>query len=153
MSSKRGARFNGVVARFSANLADLASQLAASQVHFIRCLKPNAQLLPRTFHRDKVAAQLRCNGVLQACLIMKAGFPDRVTYGEALALYRSSLFSSREALWRGGGMLAAKHSASATAATRQAVEALLRALELETDGDGGHGAGTWRTRGGHVAVT
>eukprot|EP00966_Prymnesium_polylepis_P023923 550904-Prymnesium_polylepis.1 len=80
MSSKRGARFTGVVARFGANLGELASQLETSMVHFGRTIKPNAQLQPRLFNEPKVEAQLRCNAVLTAIMIMKAGFPDRIPH-------------------------------------------------------------------------
>ena len=80
MSNKRGARFTGVVARFGANLAELAAQLETSNVHFVRCIKPNAQLQPRVFNEPKVEGQLRCNAVLTAIMIMKVRPLQTVTY-------------------------------------------------------------------------
>ena len=41
-------------------------------MHFIRCFKPNAKLRPREFDTARVSAQLRCNSVVQAYLLMKA---------------------------------------------------------------------------------
>ena len=85
MSNKRAARFSGIVSKFSSQLSELQSHLDASHVHFVRCIKPNAQLQPRHFVDAKVGAQLRCNAVVQACLIMKAGYPDRLPFADAHA--------------------------------------------------------------------
>ena len=87
MSAKKGARFAGVVAKFSTQLTELSKHLKGSQMHFVRCFKPNARLKPKEFDADRVSAQLRCNSVVQACLLMKAGFPDRLPFTLALSTY------------------------------------------------------------------
>ena len=73
-------------------LSELASIIGGSNPSFIRCIKPNAQLQPRVFHREKVLAQLKCNSVFEACKIMAAGFADRMPFGEVLRLFRPALF-------------------------------------------------------------
>ena len=66
MSAKKGARFSGVVAKLS-QLAEPTKHLKASSLHFIRCFN-RMQRYGQQFEHDRVAAQLRCNGVLQTCL-------------------------------------------------------------------------------------
>eukprot|EP00900_Chrysochromulina_parva_P017668 jgi/Chrpa1/25902/Chrysochromulina_OHIO_Genome00011899-RA len=87
MSCKRGARFSGIVAKFAHQLGELNAHLKASEIHFIRCIKPNAKLQPRLFDDAKVRAQIKCNCIVDACLIMKAGFPERLLFGHVINTY------------------------------------------------------------------
>mgnify|MGYP006141221205 CR=1 FL=1 len=51
----------------------------ASQMHFIRCIKPNAALQPKLFDRTKVADQLRCNSVVQVIDGLLAASTERAS--------------------------------------------------------------------------
>ena len=98
MSRKRGARFVGVVSKFGTQLAELAGQLTASHVSFVRCLKPNATLTPRQVNPQKMTAQLRCNAVMETCQIMAAGYPDRLPFAEFAAGFVTALYDARKPL-------------------------------------------------------
>ena len=98
MSRKRGARFVGVVSKFGTQLAELAGQLTASHVSFVRCLKPNATLTPRQVNTQKMTAQLRCNAVMETCQIMAAGYPDRLPFAEFAAGFVTALYDARKPL-------------------------------------------------------
>ena len=37
-----------------------------SDLHFVRCVKPNQKKAPRAFEPEMVEAQLRCSGVFEA---------------------------------------------------------------------------------------
>ena len=50
----RSSKFMGVVSKFQAQLGELATLLAASDCFFIRCIKPNAQLQPRSYAAPQV---------------------------------------------------------------------------------------------------
>ncbi|GLC37064.1 hypothetical protein PLESTB_001395600 [Pleodorina starrii] len=85
-STKKG---QTVITRFGQQLRELVSELDTTGLHFVRCIKPNAQLLPNNM--DPVAAlhQLRCCGVLEVARVSAAGFPTR---------YRLEDFASRYSL-------------------------------------------------------
>ena len=85
-NQNRGGRFHKkgggkgkdtVARRFKTQLASLIARLDECVPHFIRCVKPNAQLLPGRFDKSLVLQQLRCCGVLEVVRIAKAGYPTR----------------------------------------------------------------------------
>ena len=51
-----------VVAAFRVQLRALLSRLDSSQLHFVRCIKPNARAAASSFDAPLVAHQLRCAG-------------------------------------------------------------------------------------------
>ena len=40
--------------------------------HFVRCIKPNPELLPRKLHGESVTSQLRMSGMLDAVTLIQA---------------------------------------------------------------------------------
>ena len=50
------------------DLGTLVTDLAATNAHFIRCIKPTSTLKPNTFEPKMVLEQLRCGGVFDAFL-------------------------------------------------------------------------------------
>lgn len=56
----------------------LVATLAASDRHYVRCLKPNDKAAPQTFVGGKVLSQLRSNGVLETVKLRKAGYANRM---------------------------------------------------------------------------
>ena len=48
-----------------------------TELHFVRCVKPNAAQVPSTFDASLVLHQLRCCGVLEVTRIARAGYPTR----------------------------------------------------------------------------
>lgn len=76
-----------VGAQFSAQLAQLRSRIDATVPHYIRCLKPNDELVPDSFDPRMIIDQLRCGGVLEAVRVSRAGYPTRYPHDVFKARY------------------------------------------------------------------
>ncbi|KDO23243.1 hypothetical protein SPRG_20988 [Saprolegnia parasitica CBS 223.65] len=74
--------------QFKASLADLMANIQATNVQYIRCIKPNAVKQPGVLDHTMVVAQLRCAGVIEAIRIARAAYPIRHTHDAFLDLYR-----------------------------------------------------------------
>ena len=80
-------RFSSCSSRFRTQLSDLMKILNATQPFYIRCIRPNTDMLPDKFDYFMVNDQLRCGGVLEATRIASAGFPTRRAYSNILTRY------------------------------------------------------------------
>lgn len=67
---------------FKASLITLMETLSITNVHYIRCIKPNEAKKPWEFQPQQVLGQLRACGVLETIRISTAGYPTRWTYEE-----------------------------------------------------------------------
>ncbi|KAJ1557338.1 Myosin type-2 heavy chain 1, partial [Cladochytrium tenue] len=67
---------------FKASLVKLMATLRTTEVHYIRCIKPNQTKTAFGFEPQMVLAQLRACGVLETIRISCAGYPSRWTYQE-----------------------------------------------------------------------
>ncbi|KAI0340163.1 myosin 5 [Trametopsis cervina] len=67
---------------FKASLNSLMETLGMTNVHYIRCIKPNEQKKAWEFTPAQVLGQLRACGVLETIRISCAGYPTRWTYEE-----------------------------------------------------------------------
>lgn len=76
---------------FVQNLDELMGVLRASQLKFVRCIKPNAQLAPGVFSPKMVLRQLRCAGTHEAVQVMKLAYLSRVPYEHLLALLKPAV--------------------------------------------------------------
>lgn len=72
---------------FKKSLIDLMSTINSTNVHYIRCIKPNEQKKAWEFDSLMVLSQLRACGVLETIRISCAGFPTRWTYEEFAQRY------------------------------------------------------------------
>ncbi|KAF8633710.1 hypothetical protein AX17_004368 [Amanita inopinata Kibby_2008] len=72
---------------FKTSLITLMETLSVTNVHYIRCIKPNDQKKPWEFHPQQVLGQLRACGVLETIRISCAGYPTRWTYEEFAERY------------------------------------------------------------------
>jgi len=70
---------DSVTKKFSYSLAQLIQTLDTSDLHYIRCIKPNMEAKPDLFLGQKVLSQLRSNGVLETVKLRKAGYAVRLT--------------------------------------------------------------------------
>lgn len=83
-----GRRPGGVVRKptqasiFKASLINLMDTLGQTNVHYIRCIKPNEMKRAWEFSPHQVLSQLRACGVLETIRISCAGYPTRWTYEE-----------------------------------------------------------------------
>ncbi|RXW21018.1 hypothetical protein EST38_g4844 [Candolleomyces aberdarensis] len=72
---------------FKASLIALMETLSVTNVHYIRCIKPNEAKRPWEFQPQQVLGQLRACGVLETIRISCAGYPTRWTYAEFAERY------------------------------------------------------------------
>ena len=64
------------------SLDDLMSSLAASDIHYIRCLRPNDFNVPGVFQAPYVLQQLRACGTIETVNICRKGYPARSVEGQ-----------------------------------------------------------------------
>ena len=60
-----------------ASLDSLILALKSSDVHYIRCIKPNTQCQPGVFDRKYVMSQLVASGIIETVEVSQQGFPAR----------------------------------------------------------------------------
>lgn len=67
---------------FKASLINLMDTIGSTNVHYIRCIKPNEAKVAWEFDPNMVLSQLRACGVLETIRISCAGYPSRWTFEE-----------------------------------------------------------------------
>lgn len=67
---------------FKHSLTNLMDTINNTNVHYIRCIKPNEQKKAWLFEPQQVLSQLRACGVLETIRISCAGYPSRWTFAE-----------------------------------------------------------------------
>ncbi|KAI8082194.1 P-loop containing nucleoside triphosphate hydrolase protein [Thamnidium elegans] len=65
---------------FKLSLISLMDTISKTNVHYIRCIKPNEGKVPWGFEPNMVLSQLRACGVLETIHISCAGYPSRWTF-------------------------------------------------------------------------
>ncbi len=75
---------------FKASLQSLMDTLGVTDVHYIRCIKPNEAKKAWEFTPQQVLGQLRACGVLETIRISCAGYPNRWTFEEFAERYTNS---------------------------------------------------------------
>ena len=79
--------FKSISYQFRQSLHNLINELKLSDLHYIRCLKPNDNDLANNFNRHRIVEQLRYSGVLEAVKVSRAGFPIRMMHNEYISRY------------------------------------------------------------------
>ncbi|XP_022785174.1 myosin-IIIb-like isoform X2 [Stylophora pistillata] len=77
-----------VSVHFRYSLRDLLAKLLPSESHFVRCIRPNEQMIAGRFDQEKVQSQLRYTGVLETTRIRRQGYSERITFAEFVKRYR-----------------------------------------------------------------
>ncbi|KAL1958312.1 hypothetical protein VTO42DRAFT_4629 [Malbranchea cinnamomea] len=80
---------------FKSSLIELMNTINSTDVHYIRCIKPNEAKEPWKFEGPMVLSQLRACGVLETVRISCAGYPTRWTYEEFALRYYMLCHSSQ----------------------------------------------------------
>jgi myosin-5 len=73
---------------FKQSLVDLMATINKTNVHYIRCIKPNEAKEAFKFEAHMVLGQLRACGVLETIKISSKGYPTKRTLGEFIDRYR-----------------------------------------------------------------
>ena len=58
-----------------------------SELHFVRCIKPNRDKAKHTFDEQLVVMQMRCSGIFEAVRVIGMGFPDRLPHSTFLSQF------------------------------------------------------------------
>mmetsp|Transcript_60054 Transcript_60054/g.147618 ORF Transcript_60054/g.147618 Transcript_60054/m.147618 type:complete len:1680 (+) Transcript_60054:347-5386(+) len=74
--------------QFRRQLKSLREKIDRMSPHYVRCLKPNDELVPNHFERAAVAEQLRCGGILEAVRVARAGYSNHYSHEDFLRRYR-----------------------------------------------------------------
>ncbi|KAG5461940.1 MAG: P-loop containing nucleoside triphosphate hydrolase protein, partial [Olpidium bornovanus] len=80
---------------FKSSLISLMDRIKSTNVHYIRCIKPNDTKEPWGFSAPTVLNQLRACGVLETIRISCAGYPSRWTFAEFVDRYYLLVHSSQ----------------------------------------------------------
>jgi len=72
---------------FRQQVQDLRGKIDATAPNYVRCIKPNGQLVPKQFDDSMVAQQLRCGGILQAVSVTRDGFTLHYTFNDFIKRY------------------------------------------------------------------
>ncbi|KAI8583474.1 hypothetical protein K450DRAFT_223883 [Umbelopsis ramanniana AG] len=78
---------------FKQSLISLMDTIGETNVHYIRCIKPNEAKVAWEFEPNMVLSQLRACGVLETIRISCAGYPSRWTFEEFADRYYSLVSS------------------------------------------------------------
>ncbi|OWZ10411.1 Myosin [Phytophthora megakarya] len=86
-------RKNSIVAdtvgtQFKSQLNGLMEDIRRTNVHYIRCIKPNGKKSPLVFNKLRVTEQLQCAGVVEAVRISRMAYPNRVLQTMFLERFR-----------------------------------------------------------------
>mmetsp|Transcript_9197 Transcript_9197/g.21938 ORF Transcript_9197/g.21938 Transcript_9197/m.21938 type:complete len:1098 (-) Transcript_9197:147-3440(-) len=73
---------------FRRQLRDLRGKIDHMTPHYVRCLKPNDELVQNDFDRAAIAEQLRCGGILEAVRVARAGFSNHYSHSNFVRRYR-----------------------------------------------------------------
>jgi len=68
--------------QFKNQLKNLLKVISETDLHYIRCLKPNDQNLANIIDNNRMSEQLKYNGVLEAIRVARLGFPIRFSFDE-----------------------------------------------------------------------
>ncbi|KAJ2002247.1 Myosin type-2 heavy chain 1 [Coemansia thaxteri] len=120
-----------LAAVFRRSLSGLMATLAETEMHYIRCIKPNEAKTAWRLQAPMVLSQLRSCGVIETIRISKAGYPSRVpvlTFNERYSV----LLGAADAKLGGGATLAGPGSSSKAgdAPTRAEHQLCTRILEF-----------------------
>ncbi|CAI5721731.1 unnamed protein product [Peronospora destructor] len=84
------ADINGTSARgrFKESLSQLMEKIGLTEVHYVRCLKPNPLKSAYCFSHGDIVSQLRCAGVIEAIRVSRSAYPSRMPHLECIKKFR-----------------------------------------------------------------
>ncbi|KAK2586695.1 hypothetical protein KPH14_011736 [Odynerus spinipes] len=83
--------FISVGSKFKTQLGELMGKLKSNGTNFIRCIKPNNDMVAHQFDGNSILGQLRCSGMTSVLELMEHGYPSRVPFQELYSMYKSYL--------------------------------------------------------------
>lgn len=110
-----------VATQFKSQLNGLMEDIRRTNVHYVRCIKPNGQKSPHVFCKARVTEQLQCAGVVEAVRISRCAYPNRMLQTVFLERFRGVALSNKEST--------ASTAAFATVTANDSDEAILTAIK------------------------
>lgn len=83
--------FISVGTTFRSQLNDLMSKLRSTGSHFIRCIKPNSEMIEHKFEGGQILSQLHCSGMDSVLRLMQQGYPSRSSFNDIFQTYKKFL--------------------------------------------------------------
>lgn len=83
--------------QFKSQLNGLMEDIRRTNVHYIRCVKPNGQKSAHVFNKMSVTEQLQCAGVVEAVRITRMAYPNRLLQSAFLERFRGVALSTSHA--------------------------------------------------------
>ncbi|KAG7207380.1 hypothetical protein KM043_009038 [Ampulex compressa] len=83
--------FISVGSKFKTQLGELMDKLKNNGTNFVRCIKPNNEMVAHQFDGNSILGQLRCSGMTSVLELMEHGYPSRVPFQELYNMYKSYL--------------------------------------------------------------
>ena len=74
---------------FGVSLNELLGEIAVTEAHFVRCMKPNGEKRPGVVDVDMLRGQLMSSGVVDAVRVRKDGYSERMPISTFLRTYSS----------------------------------------------------------------
>jgi len=73
-------KMNSITTQYRNNVREFIAKMNTCELHFIKCIKPNALAAPLEFDDTIVRTQLEYNGILQFIHILKQGFSHHIPH-------------------------------------------------------------------------
>lgn len=84
--------------QFKVSLASLMDTIGQTEVHYVRCIKPNSKKSPIFFDHKSVVNQLRCAGVIEAIRVSRSAYPVRMSQVDCIHNFGVLLSASNKNL-------------------------------------------------------
>ncbi|KAK9506770.1 hypothetical protein O3M35_008647 [Rhynocoris fuscipes] len=83
--------FISVGSKFQTQLGELMDKLKSTGTSFVRCIKPNQNMVDHQFEGGSILSQLQCSGMTSVLELMQQGFPSRTQFTDLYKMYSSFL--------------------------------------------------------------
>lgn len=83
--------FISVGTTFRSQLNELMHKLRSTGSHFIRCIKPNNDMVAHKFVGAQILSQLHCSGMDSVLRLMQQGYPSRLSFNDLYQAYKRFL--------------------------------------------------------------
>mmetsp|Transcript_7961 Transcript_7961/g.11712 ORF Transcript_7961/g.11712 Transcript_7961/m.11712 type:complete len:1020 (-) Transcript_7961:318-3377(-) len=87
VKKRMGSSRDTISAKFRRQLRGMRQKIDSMNPHFVRCLKPNDELVPDYFDPVMIVDQLRSGGVVEAVRISRTGYPQRFSFSSFVDRY------------------------------------------------------------------
>jgi len=136
---QKGGRTLSVTSKFRSQLHNLMQIIQKTKTRYVRCIKPNADKIPKKIDLRSSVEQLRCAGVVAAVTISRVSYPNRLTH--QIALDRFTCIACH-----GIDEVGVNADADADADAQGVIRAFMKDILSDFDGQGGTSFACGKTR-------